>query len=111
MVFCCLSWGFVLIVVTLLHSCEIVGVVLIFIFGVVTIWDGISKAVEEIKSRILVVGVGKRVNAINNARRDGERGEGMSFDVASYVEVDEPVGTLEVSCWSKAYRGFCAGLR
>ena len=69
-----------LIVVPFLHSREIFGVVLIFIFGVVTIWDGISKAVEEIKSGILVVGVSERMNAINNARRDGERGEGTSFD-------------------------------
>ena len=48
------------------------------------------------------------MNAIDNARRDGERGEGALFDVASCAEVEEPVGTLEVSCWSKAYSEFCA---
>ena len=76
-----------LIVVTFLHSCEIFGVVIIFVVGGVTIWDGISKAVEEIKSGVLVVGVGERVNAINNARRDGERGDGTSFYAASCAEV------------------------
>ena len=49
-------------------------------------WDGISKAVEEIKSGILVVGVSERMNAINNARRDGDRGDGTSFDVASCAD-------------------------
>ena len=75
-------------VVTLLHSCEKFGVVLIFVFGGVTIWDRISKAVKEIKSRILVVGVGECMNKINNARRDEERGGCMSFDAASYAEVE-----------------------
>ena len=100
------SWDFMLIVVTLLHSCENFGVVLIFVFGGVTIWDRISKAVKEIKSRILVVGVGECVKKINNARRDEERGEGTWFDAASRAEVEEPVGTLEVSCCSKEYNGF-----
>ena len=35
----------------------------------------------------------------------------MLFDAASYTEVEEPMGTLEVSCWYEAYSGFCAGLR
>ena len=38
-------------------------------------------------------------------------GEVIMFDVASCTEVEEPVGTLEVSCWSEAYSGFCVGLR
>ena len=97
-----------MLVVTFLHPCEIFGVVPIFVVGGVTIWDGISKAVEEIKSQILVVSVGERVNAINNARRYRERGEGTSFDAASYVEVEQPVGALEVSYWSKTYSRFCA---
>ena len=41
----------------------------------------------------MVVGVGKRVKAIDNARRDGERSEGTSFDAASCVDIEEPVGT------------------
>ena len=49
--------------------------------------------------------------AVNNACQDGERGEGKLFYVESCTEVEEPVGTLEVSCWSNAYSGFCAGLR
>ena len=84
---------------------------IIFVVGGVTIWDGISKAVEEINIGILVVGVGERLKAINNACRDGERGKGTSFDEASCVEVEEPVGTLEVYCWSEAYSGFCVWLR
>ena len=32
-------------------------------------------------------------------------------DSASYTEVEEPVETLEVSCWSEAYSRLCAGLR
>ena len=43
--------------------------------------------------------------------QDGERGGCTSFDVAYCTEVEKPVGTLEVSCWYKAYSGFCAGLR
>ena len=59
-----------MLIITFLHSCEIFGVVLIFCVRGVTIWDEISKAVKEIKSGILVFGVGEYVNAINNARRD-----------------------------------------
>ena len=65
---------------------------------------------KKIKSRILVVSVGKRVHAVDNARWDRERGEGKSFDVASCTEVEEPIGTLKVSCCSEAYSGFCSGL-
>ena len=107
-VLCCHSWEFILIVVPFLHSCEIFGVVLIFVVGGVTIWDGISKAAEEIKSGVLAVGVSECVNTINNACRDRERGDGTSFDVASCAEVEGPVGTLEVSCWSETYSRFCA---
>ena len=32
-------------------------------------------------------------------RRDGERGKVTLFDAASCTEVEEPIGTLEVSCW------------
>ena len=71
-------------------------------------WDGNSKAVKEIKSGILVVVVCERVNVIDKARWDRERGEDMFLDEASCAEVEEPVGTLEVSCWSEAYSGFCA---
>ena len=60
---------------------------------------------------ILVVSIGDRVYAVGNARWDGERNEGTSFDAASCTEVEEPVGTLDVSCWSEAYNGLCAGLR
>ena len=66
-----------MIVVPFLHSRDIFGAVLIFVLGGVTIWDGIYKAVKEIKSGILVVGVGESVNVINNMCRDRERGEGM----------------------------------
>ena len=59
-------------------------------------------------SGILVVGVGERVNAINNARQEGERGEGTPFDATSCAEVEEPVGTLDFSCWYETYSGFCA---
>ena len=83
-----------MLIFTFLQSCEIFGVVLVLVVGGVTIWNGISEAVKEIKSRILVVGVGERVNAINNARRDGERGEGTSFDTAFCAEVEETVVTL-----------------
>ena len=85
MVLCCHSWEFMLIVVPFLHYCELFGVVLIFVVGGVTVWDGISKAVEEIKIRVLFFSVGKRVNATNNERWDRERGEGTSFDAASYT--------------------------
>ena len=43
--------------------------------------------------------------AVDNANRDRERGEGTLFDAASCTEVEEPVGTLEVSYWSEAYSG------
>ena len=108
MVLCCHYWDFMLIFVTFLHSCEIFGVVLIFVVGGVTIWDGISKAVEEIRSRILVVGVSKRDNEISNVRPDRERGEGTSFDAASCAEFEEPVGTLEFSFFPETYSRFCA---
>ena len=67
MVLCCHSWDFMMIFVPLLHSCEIFGLVLVFVVGGVTICDGISKAVEEIKRGVLVVSVGECMNAINNA--------------------------------------------
>ena len=35
----------------------------------------------------------------------------MLFDMAPCAEAEEPVETLEVSCWSEAYSTFCAGLR
>ena len=63
-------------VVVLLHSCDIPGIVFIVVVWGVAIWDGITKAVKTIKNRILVVSVGKRVHAMNNTRRDGERGKG-----------------------------------
>ena len=97
-----------MLIVALLHSCEIFGVVLIFVIGGVTIWDGISKAVEEIKSNILVFGIGKIVDAIDNAHWYGNRDEGTLFDAVSCAEVKEPVGKLEFSCWSKAYSRLCA---
>ena len=62
-------------------------------------WERIEP--KTVFPTMLVVGVSKRVNAINNTFRDGERGEGMFFDAASCAEFEEPVGTLEVSCWSK----------
>ena len=72
-------------------------------------WD--FQGGKKIKSGILFVSVGERVHAVDSARWDGERGEGTLFDAAFCKEVEEPVGTLEVSCWYKAYSGFCAGLR
>ena len=74
-------------VVVFLHSCEIYGVIFIVVVGGVAIWDRITKAVKKIKSRILVISVGERVHAVNNARRDGERDKGKSFDVESCTEV------------------------
>ena len=59
----------------------------------------------------MVVSIGKRVYAVDNMRWDGKRGEDTLFDAASCKEVEEPVGTLEVSCWSEAYSGLCAELR
>ena len=56
----------------------------------------------------MAVGFGERVNAINNARQDVERVEGMSFDAESCAEVEESVGTLEVSCFYESYSGFFA---
>ena len=86
-----------------LHSCEISGIVFIFFVGGVAIWDRITQAVKKINIRILVVSVGERIHAVDNVCWDGERG-------ASGTEVEEPIGTLEVSCWSEADSGFCAGL-
>ena len=71
-------------------------------------WD--YQGDRKTKSGILVVSTGERVHAVDNARQDGEKGEGTSFDAASCTEVDEPIGTLEVSCWSKAYSGLSTGL-
>ena len=59
----------------------------------------------------MVVSIGKRVYAVDNMRWDGTRGEGTLFDAASCKEAEEPEITLEVSCWSEAYSGFCAELR
>ena len=42
-------------------------------------WD--YQGSKKIKSRILVVNVGERLHAVNNARQYGERGKGTSFDV------------------------------
>ena len=50
------------------------------------------------------------MHAIDNACRYGERGKGTSFDVASCMEVEEPIVTLEGLCWSEADSGFCVGL-
>ena len=72
-------------------------------------WD--YQGGQKIKSGILVFSVGKRVHAVDNACRDWERGEGTSFDVASCTEVEEPIVTLEISCWSKAYIALGEGLR
>ena len=98
-------------VVVLLHSCEISGGFFIVVVGDVGIWDRITQAVKKIKSRIMVVSVGECVHAVHNAFRDGERGKCTTFDVPSGTEVEEPIGTLEVPCWSEADSGFCAGLR
>ena len=98
-------------VVAFLNSYEISGVIFIVVVRGVAVWDGITKAVKKIKSGILVVSVIKRVYTVNNARQDRERGEGTLFDAAFCKEVEEPIGTLEVSCWSEAYSEFCAGLR
>ena len=76
-------------VVVFLYSCEIFGVIFIVVVGGVDIWDGITKAVKKTKSGILVVSVGERVYTVDNARQDGERGKGMSFDAASCTEVEE----------------------
>ena len=59
-------------------------------------------------SRIMVVSLGKRMHTVNNARRDGDMGKGVLFIPASCKEVEEPMGTLEVSCWSEADSRFCA---
>ena len=48
--------------------------------------------------------------AVNNMRPGGERVEGTLFDEESCTDVEGPVGTVEVSCWCKAYIRFCAGL-
>ena len=98
------------LVVAFLHSCNIFGVIFVVVFGGVAIWDGISKAIKKIKSRIMVVSVCKRVHAVDNARWYGERGKGTSFYVVSCTEVEEPEGTLEIYYWSEAYSRFCAGL-
>ena len=55
----------------------------------------------------MVVSVGKHVHAVDNARWDRERGEGKLFDVASCTEVEELLETMDVSCWSETYSGFC----
>ena len=75
-------------VVAFLQSCDISGVVFIVLVRGVAIRDGITKTVKKTKSRILVVSVGERVHATDNARRGGERVEGTSFDVASCTEVE-----------------------
>ena len=110
MVWCCHSWDSRL-VVAFIHYCEISGVVLIVVVGGVATWDEITKGVKKIKSGIMVIGVGKRMHAVDNARQEGGRGEGTPFDASSCTEIEEPVGTLESFCWSKAYSGFYAGLR
>ena len=86
-------------VVVFLYSCEIFGVIFIVVVGGVDIWDGITKAVKKTKSGILVVSVDERVYAVDDVRRDRERGEGTSFDAASCTEVEEPTGTFGISCW------------
>ena len=110
MVWCCNSWYF-LLVVAFLQSCEISGVVSVVVFGGVAVWYGITKAVKKIKSGILVVSVGERMRAVDNACRDGERDEVTLFDVASCKEVQEPIGTSEVTYPNESYSGFCTGLR
>ena len=84
--------------------------IFIFVVGGVAIWDRITQVVKKIKIRILVVSVGERIHAVDNVCRDGERVKGTPFDTVSGKEVEEPIGTLEVSCWSEADIGFCAGL-
>ena len=56
----------------------------------------------------MVVSVGERVHAVDNAHWDGERDKDTLFDADSCTEVEEPIGTLEVYCWSEADSGFCA---
>ena len=60
---------------------------------------------------ILLVSVDERVHAVDNACRDRERVKGTSFDVDSGTDIEQPIGTLEVSCLSEADSGFCVGLR
>ena len=73
-------WGFLFLVVTLIHSCETFGVIFIVVVGYVAILDRITQVVKKIKIGILVVSVGKRIHAVNNACQDGERGKVTSFD-------------------------------
>ena len=106
MVWCCHSW-YSWLIVAFLQYFKIFGVVFIVVVRVVAIWVGIPKAVKIIKSRILVFSVRNCVYAVDNARQDGDRGEGTLFDEASCTEVEETVGTLKVSCWSEVYSWFC----
>ena len=50
-----------------------------------------------------------RMHAVNNACRDVESSKGKPFDTASGTEDEEPIGILEISCWSNAARGFLGG--
>ena len=70
---CCHSWNFLLVVhswdflffvsvAIFLHSFKTSAIIFIVLFGCVDILDKISQSIETIKTRILVVGVGKRVH-------------------------------------------------
>ena len=117
----CYSWGVLLVwcchsldlhfVVVFLHSYEISGVVFIVVVRGVDIWDRINQVVKKNKGGILVVSVSKCVHAVNNACRDRNRGKGKPFDTASGTEAEEPIVTLEVSCWYEADSGFYTVLR
>ena len=51
------------------------------------------------------------MHAVDNTCWDGERGKSTLFDAASSTDFEEPMVTLEVSCWSEADSWFCTGLR
>ena len=103
LVWCCQSWDFHLVVI-LFHSCEISGVVLIVVVGVVAIWDRITQAVK--KSRL-----GFWSSAPASACTRSITCVGTGRGVMSGTEVEEQIVTLEVSCWSETDSGFFAGLR
>ena len=54
------------IIFIFLHSYKTSDVVFIFVVISLAILDRITQAVKEVNSGILVVGVGKRVHAVNN---------------------------------------------
>ena len=71
------------IVFDALHSWKTSSVVIVVVVRCVAIFNGVSQAVKEIESGILIIGFYELVDAVDDARRGRKRGKFAVFDTVS----------------------------